>query len=398
MAEKSYRLTRLACYGGCFSQATVNMFLPLLYVSFHTVYGISLSMVALLGTVNFAVQLVVDLLAAGLTNKISFRASALLAHACVIAGFILLVVLPFVLPPFAGLLIAVCVYAVGGGLEEVIISPIIESCPAPDKKRQMGLLHATYPLGAVGMLAFSAAFFALFGVARWRIAALILTAVPLVTFLLFTVCPFAPQNEPSEGEESTEGAAKKPRLFSSFSFYLFLLLMICAGASEQAIAQWISAYAELSLGIGKTMSDIFGPLAFMLVFAAVRLLYAVLSERIATHRILLFSGVLTVGAFLLAALAPNPIANLAGCLLAAVGIAAMWPAVLSLAAASLSSGTTTFSLLAFGGDIGCGVGTYCIGGIGTRTSLHTGMLCGTAFPLLFTLAILAHTLVKKEKK
>ena len=373
---KNYRITRFACYGGYISQAVVNNFLPLLYVMFYTVYGIPLTRLAVVGVVNFIVQLTVDLLSAKIVDKLGYRFCAIGAHAFVAVGLILLAFLPRCIDPFAGITVAAVVYAVGGGLDEVIVSPIVESCPAPNKKGQMGLLHSMYCFGAAAVVAGASLFFAFCGMENWWILSLILTVIPLATLALFIRCPL-------DVHSVVGNAGDRKNLFRSASFYLFIVLILCAGASELAVAQWVSTYAELVLHIDKSMGDIFGACAFALVMGITRLVYSRFADRVKTEYFLLAGGIVTVISYLLASLVPVPIVNLVGCMLAGVGVGALWPAVFSMASARLpDGGTPLFSFLALGGDIGCALGAYVVGSLTGFLSLRQSLLCMTVFPVL----------------
>ena len=253
---KNYQKTIFACFTGYIVQAIVNNFAPLLFLTFQDTYGIPLSQITLLITLNFLLQLLVDLLAIGFVDRIGYRASMVIAHVCSAAGFVLLTILPEVMPPFAGLLTAVFVYAVGGGLLEVLVSPVVEACPTRNKESVMSMLHSFYCWGHVGVVLFSTLFFAVFGIENWKLMALIWAVIPVVNGIVFTRVPMAPLEE--EGEK---GLSVK-ELFSMKLFWVFLLMMMCAGASEQAVSQWASTLAEKGLGVSKTVGDLAGPMAF----------------------------------------------------------------------------------------------------------------------------------------
>lgn len=394
----NFALTRFACYFGYFSQAAVNLFLPLLYVTFYTIYGIPLSQIAVTGVINFCVQMAIDLSSAKLVDKVGYRASAIGAHALIIVGFVLLAFLPMVMNPFAGIIIGVVVYAIGGGLDEVIISPIIEICPAKNKKRQMGLLHSMYSFGGVFVIAVSTLFFFLAGTDNWWVMSLILTAVPFTSLLLFTFCPFSAESVPKNEVVEVRSFGIR-ELFKSFDFYIFVALILCAGASEQVIAQWVSTYAELGLGIDKEMGDIFGTMAFMLILGITRVFYSKLTDKFKVENILLVAGIIAVVAYLLASVVPNAIVNLTGCILAGVGVGALWPAVFSLASSKLpEGGTPLFSFLALGGDIGCAAGTYIIGGLTSYLSLKMSVLCAVVFPALFIVFVCVYKIRLNKTK
>lgn len=304
----NYKMTMYACFTGYIVQAIVNNFVPLLFVTFQTDFQIPLSQITMLITVNFMIQLLVDLLSAGFIDKIGYRASAILAHVCTILGFVLLTILPGALPnAFAGILIAVVIYAVGGGLLEVLVSPIIEACPTDNKEKAMSLLHSFYCWGHVGVVLLSTLFFAVFGIAKWRILALLWMIIPAFNILLFSRAPIN-----SLQEEGETGLSLK-ELLGQKLFWLFMLMMLCAGASEQAVSQWASTFAEKGLGISKTMGDLAGPMAFAVLMGTSRLLYGKYGDKWDLNRFMQYSVLLCMASYLCIVLVPVPVIGLLGC-------------------------------------------------------------------------------------
>ena len=284
-----YKRTMNACFVGYIVQAVINNFAPLLFLTFQSSYQIPLSEITVLITVNFGVQLIVDLLAAGFVDKIGYRVSIVLAHVCSAAGLILLAVLPDLLPnAFAGLLTAVIVYAVGGGLLEVLVSPIMEACPTDNKEKAMSLLHSFYCWGHVGVVLLSTAFFWLFGISNWKILALIWAVIPVANALVFVKTPIGSLIQ--EGETGL----KLRELFGKKVFWVMMLMMMCAGASEQAVSQWASTFAEQGLGVSKTIGDLAGPMAFAVMMGLSRAFYGKYGEKIDLDKFMLYSGILCI--------------------------------------------------------------------------------------------------------
>ncbi len=239
MKKPHYKNTMYACFTGYIVQAVVNNFAPLLFVTFQKTYSIPLSQITLIITINFVIQLLVDLLSAKFVDRIGYRTAVVIAHGCSAAGLILLTVLPDALPnAFAGIVAAVAIYAVGGGLIEVLTSPIIEACPTDNKEKAMSLLHSFYCWGHMGVVLLSTAFFALFGTGNWKILALIWAAVPIINGLFFTKVPLFPLIEDGKTGLTVKQLIKKK------TFWILMLMMACAGASEQAVSQWASTFAE----------------------------------------------------------------------------------------------------------------------------------------------------------
>ena len=369
----------LACFIGYIVQAVVNNFTPLLFVNFQTVYGIPLAKITLLITINFLIQLCVDLVSAWLLDRIGYRAGVVFAHVASAAGLIMLTILPELTgDPYIGILISVAFYAIGGGLLEVLISPMIEACPTDNKESAMSLLHSFYCWGHIAIVLLSTGFFALFGTENWRVLTYLWAIIPLVNCVFFF---FVPINSYSEGRE-TESVGG---LFRIFDFRLFLLLMICAGACEQAIAQWASLFAEKGLGVSKTVGDLMGPCLFGLMMAITRTLYGAFGARLDLSKVMRIGAVGMIGGFLLTVFSQVPVLSLVGCGIVGLCVGVYWPGTLSLATRALpQGGTSMFAVLALAGDIGCASGPGLIGFVSGRISggfaLNGGILSAVIFP------------------
>ena len=384
--KNQYNKTITACFVGYIVQAIVNNFVPLLFLTFQSTYGIPLSQITLLVTFNFGIQLLVDLLSVGFVDRIGYRASMILAHVMAAAGLILLTILPEILPSaFAGILIAVMVYAIGGGLLEVLVSPVVEACPSDNKEKAMSMLHSFYCWGHVGVVLISTAFFGLFGISNWKILALIWAIVPICNAIAFKKVPMATLME--EGERGLSLA----ELFRNKLFWILLIMMICAGASEQAVSQWASTFAEKGLGISKTAGDLAGPMAFAILMGASRAFYGKYGDRINLNHYMIFSCILCILSYLGISLLPYPELSLIACALCGLSVGIMWPGSFSKASAALPrGGTAMFALLALGGDVGCSGGPTLVGMVSSAfgDNLKMGILAGVIFPVLLLVGIL----------
>ena len=383
--QKNYQKTMYACFVGYIVQAVVNNFAPLLFLTFESTYGIPLSRITLLITINFAIQLLVDLLSAGVVKRIGYRAATLWAHFFSAAGLFGLAFLPELLPDaYTGLLAAVTVYAIGGGLIEVLISPIMESCPTPNKEKAMSLLHSFYCWGHVAVVLLSTVFFRIAGIGNWRILTCIWAVLPIVNAVLFATAPIAPLVEEGQKEASWR------ELFGSKVFWILMLMMLCAGAAEQAVSQWASTFAEKGLHVSKTVGDIAGPMAFAVLMGSARAFYGKFGEKIKLDRFMLGSSVLCVAAYLCISLSPSSFLSLVGCAVCGLSVGIMWPGSFSKAAASIrNGGTAMFALLALAGDLGCCAGPtlvgYASGLLGD--DLKRGILAGIVFPIVLIAGI-----------
>jgi len=346
--RNQYNKTITACFLGYISQAIIVNFTPLLFLFFQRSYQIPLSRITLLVTLNFGVQLLTDLCSVGFIDKIGYRASLIIAHLFSALGLIFLTILPEVLPsPFAGILVSVMVYAVGGGLLEVLVSPVVEACPSDNKEKTMSMLHSFYCWGHAGVVLISTLFFHVAGIENWKTLAVVWALIPIGNAVAFAKVPIA-----SLMEEGEKGLSLK-ELFRMKLFWVLMIMMICAGASEQAISQWASTFAEKGLGISKTAGDLAGPMAFAILMGTSRMFYGKYGDKIHLDRFMIYSSCLCILAYLGIALFPVPQLSLAACALCGLSVGIMWPGTFSKAAAALpKGGTAMFALLALGGDVG----------------------------------------------
>lgn len=378
--KNPYQKTIYACFTAYIVQAVVNNFVPLLFLTFQSSYHIPLSRITLLVTFNFGLQLLVDLASVGFVDRIGYRASMVLAHALAAAGLALLAILPEILPnPFLGILLSVMVYAVGGGLIEVVVSPVVEACPSNHKEQAMSLLHSFYCWGHVAVVLLSTVFFALFGTGHWRVLALVWALVPLGNLFAFLRVPIPALLE--EGQRGmTIGELARNRMF-----WVFLMMMLCAGASEQGVSQWASTFAEKGLGVGKTVGDLAGPMAFAVLMGTSRAIYGRYGDRLDLDRFMAGSALLCAAAYLCVALAPSPVVGLIGCAVCGLSVGILWPGTFSKAAAGLPrGGTALFALMALAGDMGCSGGPTLVGMVSSALGddLKKGILAGIVFPAL----------------
>ena len=391
--KDKYQNTMYACFVGYIVQAIVNNFVPLLFLTFESSYGLPLSQITMLITFNFGIQLLVDLLSAKFVDKIGYRVSIVMAHIFAALGLAGLVVLPDLLPnAFAGLLIAVVVYAIGGGLIEVLISPIMESCPSENKEKAMSLLHSFYCWGHVGVVLLSTLFFWFFGIANWKILALLWVIIPVCNGILFCKVPIAPLIEEGEIGMSLWELCKN-RIF-----WILMLMMMCAGASEQAVSQWASTFAEQGLGVSKTIGDLAGPMSFAILMGSARAFYGKFGDRIDLDKFMQASSLLCIVSYLCISLSPSPLFSLIGCSLCGLSVGIMWPGTFSKASAALrNGGTAMFALLALAGDVGCSGGPTLVGFVTGLASddLKKGILAGIIFPILLIVGIVS---LKKAKR
>lgn len=388
-----YQKTLTAGYLGFITQAITANFAPLLFLTFHKTFGISLGKIALISTVFFFTQLLVDVLCAKFADRIGYRAGAIWSEITAGLGLISLAVLPSILPdPFVGIMISVVIYAIGSGLIEVLVSPIIEACPFEHKEKVMSLLHSFYCWGCVGVILISTIFFAVFGVGEWRLLAIVWALVPLYNIYNFATCPLEPLVKEGKGMSIGE-------LFKTPMFLLGIVLMVCAGASELSMAQWASAFVESALGLSKTMGDLAGPCLFATAMGISRVIFGKYGDRMDLTKYMLSSGELCLVCYLLAAVSRSPIMGLLGCIICGFSVGIMWPGTISIMSKRLPlGGTAMFALLAMAGDLGGSSGPAIVGFVSQNhgDDLRAGMFVGCLFPIVLIISVLF--IKAKQKK
>jgi MFS family permease len=377
--KNNYNHTIYASYLGSITQAIINNYIPLLFITLHNAFDISLEKIGLLVSFNFAVQLLVDFLAARYVDRIGYRNSIVAAHVFAAAGLVGLGFLPDMLGnPYVGIIGSILLYALGGGLIEVLTSPIVEACPTEKKEQAMSLLHSFYCWGHVGVVLISTLFFQLAGRSNWRILSFVWAIIPIINMFYYAIVPLRVLVE--EGQEMSIKELVREKLF-----WVFLLLMVCAGASEQGMSQWASAFAESGLNISKTAGDLAGPCLFAILMGTSRLIYGKWGAHISLDKFMKYSTFLCIVSYLMAALLKSPILSLTGCGLCGLSVGIMWPGTFSIAAKKFKRGATTmFAMFALAGDLGCAAGPAVVGGVSGRLNgnLKLGILSGIVFPLL----------------
>lgn len=394
--KNQYNKTIVACFVGYIVQAIINNFVPLLFLTFQNSYQIPLTQITLLVTFNFAIQLLVDLASVVFVDRIGYRLSLIIAHVFSAAGLLLLTILPEILPdPFVGILISVMIYALGGGLLEVLVSPVVEACPSDNKEKAMSMLHSFYCWGHVGVIALSTVYFTLFGIENWKIMAVIWAIVPIANAFAFLKAPIASLIEDGETGMSLR------QLFSKKVFWVLLIMMACAGASEQAVSQWASTFAEKGLGISKAAGDLAGPMSFAILMGLGRAYYGKRGDKIDLDKFMIGSCALCILSYLCISLSTLPVVSLIGCALCGLSVGIMWPGTFSKASQTLPrGGTAMFALLALAGDVGCSGGPTLVGFVSgaMNDNLKLGILAGIVFPILLLAGILIcrRSMAKRE--
>ena len=391
--HKKYKKTLIACYMGFVTQAISANFTPLLFLTFKSTYGITLDKIAMIPLVFYLTQLLVDLAATKLADKIGYRICVVTSQVISSIGLVLMVFLPEILPvPFLAILISVVLYAIGSGLIEVLVSPIVEACPFENKDGMMSLLHSFYCWGAMGVILGSTLFFALFGIENWKILTVIWALVPLYNTFNFISCPIERLVE--------DGQSMRIRtLLQTPIFWLMILLMVCSGASEATMSQWTSAFTESAIGVSKTVGDLAGPCLFAMFMGITRMTYGKYSEKLNLNKVMLLCAVMCTGCYLLASLANIPVLGLAGCALCGLAVGIMWPGSISISSKECPrGGTAMFAFLALAGDLGATVSPAMVGSLSEMAggNLKTGLLVATIFPVVLVVSLIVLNTRKKR--
>lgn len=388
--QNRYKKTLIACYLGFVTQAISANFTPLLFLTFKTTYGITLEKIAMIPMVFYLTQLFVDYAATKFADKLGYRICVVASQVLSAFGIASMSFLPELLPtPFLGILISVILYAIGSGLIEVLVSPIVEACPFENKSGMMSLLHSFYCWGAMGVILGSTLFFTIFGINNWKILTLIWAIIPLYNTLNFIKCPI---NKLPDSDESM-GIRQ---LFQMPLFCFMILLMVCSGASEACMAQWASAFTESALGVSKTIGDLAGPCLFALFMGVARMLYGKFSEKLDLIKVMLFCGILCTACYLLASLSTLPILGLIGCALCGSAVGIMWPGSISISSQRCpKGGTAMFAFLALAGDLGAMISPAMVGSLSELAggNLKIGLFVATIFPIILVVGLL---LLKRE--
>lgn len=401
-ALRAYAGTRRAGYTGFVVQAIINNLAPLLFVTFHTQLDVPVAQLGLLAALNFGVQLLTDLVAMFFVDRVGYRRPIVAAHVLAAVGLVLLAVLPGALgDPFLGLCIAVAVYAVGGGLLEVLVSPIIEHLPtaAEEKVAGMAFLHSFYCWGQLATVVVSTVVIGAVGTESWAVLPLVWAVVPLVNTVVFARVPL-PETVPEEHRTSVRGLLGTPLFLAA------LVLMMTGGAAELTMVQWSSFFAEHSLGVSKELGDLLGPGLFALLMGIGRFSYGMWGQRLDLRRTL---AVMSLGAgvcYVVAATSSVAVVSLLACALCGFMISLLWPGTFSLTSARFPyGGAAMFAVLALAGDAGGTAGPAAVGGLAESaggslgwlagllpddggSGLRTALLLAAVVPLVFSFTVL----------
>lgn len=407
--KNTFTRTKIACYTVNVSMSVVGNLSPLLFITFHDLYGISYSLLGLLVLVNFCTQLCIDLIFSFFSNKFNIPLVLRVMPALTLAGLALYALAPVIFPSavYLGLVLGTILFSVSGGLAEVLISPVIAAIPADNPEREMSKLHSVYAWGVVAVILFGTLFLLAFGQQNWQWLTVTLMLIPLLAFVAFLRAEI-PQMQSGEKSSGSVGQLKNKTL------WLCVVGIFLGGASECTMAQWASGYLEQALSIPKVWGDIFGVALFSLTLGLGRSLYAKFGKN--AEKILLLGSIGAAVCYLVAALSNVAVLGLSACALTGLCVSMLWPGSLIVSSERIpDGGVFVYALMAAGGDLGGSVGPQLVGLItdgvaaspfaselaaslnltAEQIGMKCGMLVGAVFPLL---AIAVFSVMLKTKK
>lgn len=381
MMRSKFLGTKLACYVGYVVQAVINNFLPILFIALQDVYGLGYERLARLIIFNFASQIAVDFSAPKIVALFGYRKSAALSQAMAALGLVSMGILPRIMSnTYLAIIISIIIYAIGSGMMEVIISPIIEMLPTKNKSGNMAFLHSFYCWGQAFTIIVTTLLVTVFGYKGWANIPLIWAVIPFLnTFSFFKV----PVIEP-KGEEKGDSFKS---LASSKRFIIYMVMMFCGGACEIAMAEWASLFAQQALGISKVIGDLAGPCAFALFMGTGRVLYGWISKKVDFRKTVIVMSLLCFICYLTVAFCKIPAFSLIACAACGFSVSLFWPGVLSEGAKDFKrGGSVMYGVFALCGDTGCSAGPWIIGIIADRLGLNFGFSVAAIFPVIMIIA------------
>ncbi len=398
MKKRTFNGTKIACYTGYIVQGIINNIAPLLFVIFSDKFNITLAKLSLLITINFATQFIVDTLSIKFVDKIGYKPLAVVSQSIAFLGLVCLGILPYVMAnSYIGIVISIVLSAIGSGITEVIISPIVESIPGEKKTAEMSLLHSFYCWGQVIVVFLTTMLIKLLGSDLWYVTPILWSVIPLVNSINFISVPIKPNLTVEE---------KTPffKMLFSKQFILLMVIMVCSGASEIGMSQWSSYFAEAGLKVSKLTGDLLGPCLFAILMGTGRMIFGFVGEKIDLKTALSVSSLLCAACYLGTCFIKSPVLSLLTCALTGISVSIMWPATLSLSARLFpKGGGSMYSVLALSGDTGCTLGPWFISFMSIKLSadlvsgesIKIGLGFGALFPLLMLIAISMLTISKK---
>lgn len=395
MGRINYKRTKFACYVAYFTMASVFCLPPLLFVTFHTLYHISYTLLGTLVLTNFCTQLGVDLLFTFFSKRFKVKTVVRVMPLITSLGLMVYAIIPSLFPQYAyvGLMAGTVLFSVSAGLSEVLLSPLIAAIPSDNPHRDMSLLHSLYAFGVFTVVCISTLFLKCFGTENWMYLTAILAILPVGASVLFFCSPFPEMEMSTSGEK--ESTKKR-----TVGLALCVACIFLGSCAENTMSNWASSYIEKALHLDKTVGDILGVAMFAVLLGLARIFNARFGKSIQKT---LLVGMIGAGVcYILAGLSTNGTVAFLACVLTGLFTAMLWPGTLILMEEKIpGAGVAAFALMAAGGDLGASVAPQLMGVVIDRVSesawaaelgavlhlsveqvgLKTGMLISSVFPI-----------------
>ena len=375
-----YKATRVACYIGYIVQAIINNFLPILFIALQDVYGLGYEKLARLMVFNFATQIITDIVTPKITAKIGYKNTVVMCHFCAALGLALLGILPKLISPYIAIIVSIIIYAFGSGLIEVIVSPIIEMLPTENKSGNMSILHSFYCWGQAFTIIGTTLLLKIFGYSLWAFVPVIWAIIPFINMFFFMGVPIV---EPPKEARRTGLRT----LLKNKRFLIFMVMMLCAGATEIAMAEWASMFVQKGLGVSKVVGDLAGPCAFALFMGLGRMWYAFVSAKVDFRKTLIVLSSVCFICYIAVALSNIPWISLVFCAICGFTVSITWPGIYSAGAKEFKEGSSVmFSVFAMCGDTGCCLGPWVLGIVADNFGLKMGFGVNSVFAVILIIA------------
>ena len=397
-----YRRTKYTCYFTYLAMSSVFSLPPMLFITFHEMYGISYTILGTLLLVNFCTQLVIDLIFTFFSKYFNIKTTVRVMPLITAAGLSVYALVPHFFPQRAvfGLIAGTVIFSVAAGLCEVLLSPLVAAIPSEHPEKDMSLLHSLYGWGVVTVVLLSSVFFKIFGTEKWMYLTLFWAVLPLIASFLYFISPIPDMNlEPAEN-----GKAKTNR---SKGIFLCAVCIFLGSSTENIMTGWISSFMEKALLVPKAVGDILGMAVFALLLAFTRGLYAKFGKNILKTLLVSMCGAAVC--YVAAGCSNHVIIGFLACIFTGIFTSMLWPGTLILMEERVPSpGVAAFALMAACGDLGASVAPQLMGIIVDKFSagslaqelsvrysaspdqigLKVGMLCAAVFPIIGTVWVL----------
>ena len=398
MQKQNFKRTKLACYTAYFTMSSIFCVPPLLFMTFHSLYNISYTLLGTLVLTNFCTQMLVDLIFTLFSKKFNIQKVVRVMPCITSLGLFIYALVPNFFPQYAyiGLVVGTIIFSVSAGLSEVLLSPVIAAIPSDNPQKDMSMLHSLYAFGFFTMVVISTLFLKIFGNENWSYLVLLIGTLPLIAAVMFKISPF-----PDMSEEESVVKNKEKNKNRTIGLALCVGCIFLGSCAENTMSNWISTYMENALNIDKAFGDILGMAMFAILLGITRISYAKYGKNIS--KFLLISMICAAACYLTVSFSNNTILSFVGCVLTGIFTAMLWPGTLILMEEKVKGvGVAAYALMASAGDFGASLAPQLMGIVVDNVSvskfalemsntlnlspeqigLKVGMLITSTFPIL----------------